>query len=63
MELKPCPFCGGGCCVCSISYEDGEEYRAHCMDCDCQITVDTENRQFLTHDAAANAWNTRVKEA
>jgi hypothetical protein len=55
IELKLCPFCGGKCCVCSIN----DLYRAHCMDCDCQISTNKNNDVFETAEEATEAWNTR----
>ncbi len=58
-ELKPCPFCGGKCCVCE---ELANIWVAHCMDCDCKISTDSENMGFILELEAIEAWNTRKEK-
>ena len=58
MKLKPCPFCGGKCCVCESGCRG---WMAHCHDCDCTITVDKYNNAFATQVQADMAWNTRAE--
>jgi len=53
--LKPCPFCGGKCCIC----QGDTLWIAHCQDCDCQITTNNHNEPFLVSQTAVKAWNTR----
>jgi len=52
-ELKPCPFCGGKCCICPVTIEE-DFWVAHCMDCDCRIWG-----EIKTKEEAIEAWNTR----
>jgi len=59
MKLKPCPFCGGKCCVCESGCRG---WMAHCHDCDCTITVDKYNNAFATQVQADMAWNTRAEQ-
>ena len=61
VELRPCPFCGGACCVCPLDLEE-TEWMAHCMDCDCQIMHDNTLHIFRNEKIAVNAWNVRFVE-
>ena len=60
-ELKPCPFCGGGCVIKHVDYYGDTKVNEYYISCDndnCltmpdSITCDTEDR-------AIKAWNTRI---
>jgi len=55
IRLKPCPFCGKDAAY--IAHDDWRwVYYAHCPICNFRYTHRT------TPEAAAEAWNTRVKK-
>lgn len=58
-ELKPCPFCGGGCWVNKEQYKPGVGYlySVHCPTCHYSY----DGFELNTEEKAIKAWNTRTR--
>lgn len=72
VDVKPCPFCGGGdIYIGEIDVDGALEYAlvayARCLGCGAQVEgrgtdSDEEIRRFLARQAAAAAWNRRTDD-